>query len=78
MALDREKNILFKFVDDENNEKFHIHTPLIESPKLSKIANREILLKLDNLQPAGSFKIRGIGHLVQEGKRTGKTSAGNY
>lgn len=32
-------------------------------------------MKLDNLQPAGSFKIRGIGHLVQEGKRTGKTSA---
>ncbi len=24
-----------------------------------------VLLKLDNLQPSGSFKIRGIGHTVQ-------------
>ena len=45
--------------------KLHEHTPLIKSPKLSKICGREVLLKLDNLQPSGSFKIRGIGHLVQ-------------
>ena len=33
------------------------------------------MLKLDNLQPGGSFKIRGIGHLVQEGIKNGKKSA---
>lgn len=39
-------------------------TPLIESPKLSLAAGCRILLKLENLQPSGSFKIRGLGNLV--------------
>lgn len=43
--------------------KMHIHTPLVPSQVLSTRAGRQILLKLDNLQPAGSFKIRGHGHL---------------
>jgi len=54
----------------------HVKTPLVESPKLSALAGRKVLLKLDNLQPGGSFKIRGIGHLVQDGKANGKKSAG--
>ena len=56
--------------------KLHAKTPLVESPKLSKLAGRQVLLKLDNLQPSGSFKIRGIGNLVQEGKKENKLSAG--
>jgi len=55
--------------------KLHEHTPLIKSNKLSKICGRDVWLKLDNLQPSGSFKIRGLGHLVQEGIKQGKTSA---
>lgn len=43
----------------------HIRTPLIHSPKLSKQSGHNIYLKLDNLQPSGSFKIRGIGRSVQ-------------
>jgi L-serine/L-threonine ammonia-lyase len=49
----------------------HIHTPLIESFPLSKRTGRRIWLKMENLQPAGSFKIRGIGLLCQQGKREG-------
>ncbi|KAK4615318.1 Catabolic L-serine/threonine dehydratase [Fulvia fulva] len=39
-------------------------TPLIESVNLSKAAGCRIFLKLDNLQPSGSFKSRGLGNLV--------------
>ncbi len=39
----------------------HISTPLLESRPLSQLTGREIWLKMDALQPAGSFKIRGIG-----------------
>ena len=49
----------------------YIRTPLIESFSLSKRAGRRILLKMENLQPAGSFKIRGIGLLCQQGKQDG-------
>ncbi|WPH04787.1 Hypothetical protein R9X50_00768300 [Acrodontium crateriforme] len=37
-------------------------TPLIESAELSKQAGCRIFLKLENLQPSGSFKSRGIGN----------------
>lgn len=40
----------------------HIETPLLASSALSNIAGRTIWLKMDALQPPGSFKIRGIGH----------------
>jgi len=42
-----------------------ISTPLIESSALSIAAGCRIFLKLENLQPAGSFKSRGIGNLVR-------------
>ncbi|CAM1508380.1 Fc.00g052280.m01.CDS01 [Cosmosporella sp. VM-42] len=41
-----------------------LRTPCIPSPQLSRIAGCNILLKLDNLQPSGSFKSRGIGNLM--------------
>ncbi|KAI4246505.1 MAG: hypothetical protein L6R40_001868 [Gallowayella cf. fulva] len=41
-----------------------IETPLIESSALSKAAGCRIFLKLENLQPSGSFKSRGIGALL--------------
>ncbi len=34
-------------------------TPVVHSPWLSGVAGAEVWLKLENLQPAGSFKIRG-------------------
>jgi L-serine/L-threonine ammonia-lyase len=49
----------------------HIRTPLIESLPLSKRWGKQVLLKMENLQPSGSFKIRGIGLLCQTGRDEG-------
>ncbi|HGA2316248.1 TPA: pyridoxal-phosphate dependent enzyme [Pseudomonas putida] len=43
----------------------HIHTPLIESRPLSLAAGGAVWLKLDALQPCGSFKLRGVGHACE-------------
>jgi len=45
-------------------EKLHIDTPLIRSDPLSALTNMYVYLKLDCLQPSGSFKIRGIGRTI--------------
>ncbi|KAF2099218.1 tryptophan synthase beta subunit-like PLP-dependent enzyme [Rhizodiscina lignyota] len=39
-------------------------TPLIESAALSRAAGCKVFMKLDNLQPSGSFKSRGIGNYL--------------
>lgn len=52
-------------------QPLHIDTPLFESRPLSILASRSVWLKLDALQPPGSFKIRGIGHACQEYVRRG-------
>lgn len=49
----------------------HIRTPLILHPSLST-ATRRIWLKLENLQPSGSFKLRGMGLLCTQAKAAGK------
>lgn len=43
----------------------HLDTPLVESRPLSLAAGRRVWLKLDALQPSGSFKTRGLGHACQ-------------
>ena len=43
----------------------HIPTPLIESRPLSLSAGRPVWLKLEALQPCGSFKLRGVGHACE-------------
>ncbi|XP_072103965.1 serine dehydratase-like isoform X1 [Mobula birostris] len=45
---------------------FHICTPLHKSLALSKAAGTTVYIKLENVQPTGSFKIRGVGHLCQK------------
>ncbi len=60
----------------------HIDTPLVESLQLSVIAGRSVWLKLDALQPPGSFKIRGIGYacetyMAQGARRFISSSGGN-
>jgi len=50
----------------------HIQTPLILHPGLAT-PERRIWLKLDNLQPSGSFKLRGMGLLCTEAAEAGKT-----
>lgn len=60
----------------------HIETPLFESRALSAHAGRSVWLKMEALQPPGSFKIRGIGlackHYVLRGAtRLLSSSGGN-
>lgn len=62
--------------------KLHIETPLFESRALSWNTGRTIWLKMESMQPTGSFKIRGIGlacqQYVQDGaKRIISSSGGN-
>lgn len=58
----------------------HLETPLLESHPLSQASGRSIWLKMDALQPPGSFKIRGIGaaceHHAANGKRRFASSSG--
>ena len=46
----------------ESMTKLHVETPLIESLSLGKYCSGDVWLKMEALQPVGSFKIRGIGH----------------
>ncbi|MGI9318378.1 MAG: pyridoxal-phosphate dependent enzyme [bacterium] len=63
------------------NVPLHIVTPLIQSARLSQ-PDARIWLKMEALQPAGSFKNRGIGHACQHyisqgAKRLISSSGGN-
>lgn len=53
------------------SRNLHVRTPLVPSVEISEKAGREVLLKLENVQPSGSFKIRGIGHLCSKAKANG-------
>lgn len=58
----------------------HINTPLVHSRALSILSGKSVLLKLDALQPSGSFKLRGVGAIcerfAQQGKSTFVSSSG--
>ena len=49
----------------------HIETPLIESGAMSSMPGQSVWLKMEALQPPGSFKIRGIGYACEEYARRG-------
>ncbi|NXI46223.1 SDSL protein, partial [Galbula dea] len=55
----------------KGEKPFHIVSPALESLPLSKAAGTKVYMKLENVQPTGSFKIRGIGHLCQEAAKKG-------
>ncbi len=44
----------------------HLNTPLLRAPPELVGADRTVWLKMDALQPSGSFKLRGVGRLVQQ------------
>lgn len=48
----------------------HIETPLLESAALST-PGQSVWLKMEALQPPGSFKIRGVGYACEEYVRRG-------
>jgi L-serine/L-threonine ammonia-lyase len=49
----------------------HIETPLIESAAMSNQPGQSVWLKMEALQPPGSFKIRGIGFACEQYARRG-------
>lgn len=59
-------------------------TPLVGSPALSAIAGGEVLLKLENQQAGGSFKVRGALHALitladaERARGVVASSAGNH
>lgn len=58
-------------------------TPLVESPVLSDLAGTPVFLKLETVQPTGSFKLRGatnaLAMLIEAGcKRVVTASTGNH
>jgi L-serine/L-threonine ammonia-lyase len=50
----------------------HLDTPLLHSMPLSRAAGRSVALKMDALQPCGSFKLRGVGAACEYHARHGK------
>ncbi len=51
----------------------HVVTPTIQSTELSRAAGLEVMLKIESIQPCGSFKLRGIGHACESLLRGGAT-----
>lgn len=49
----------------------HIATPLVSSRPLSLLTSRNVMLKMEALQPPGSFKLRGIGLACETYQRQG-------
>lgn len=68
----------------ETLKEHNLKTPLVKNEWLSKQYGCEVYLKLENLQPVGSFKLRGatnmIANLSEEERKKGviAVSAGNH
>ncbi|KAI2621558.1 tryptophan synthase beta subunit-like PLP-dependent enzyme [Xylaria nigripes] len=58
--------------------RLYIETPCILSPELSRAAGCNIYLKLENLQPSGSFKSRGIGSLMLRAVRSSRMGRAHF
>jgi len=44
----------------------YINSPIIESLRMGQMVNSRVWLKMDCLQPSGSFKLRGISHACKK------------
>jgi len=51
--------------------RLHVETPIIESIPLTRRVGQRVWLKMEALQPTGSFKIRGIGFACQRHLESG-------
>lgn len=49
----------------------HIATPVLEHRELSARLGKQVWLKMENVQPSGSFKLRGIGLMCQRAAANG-------
>lgn len=53
-------------MSNDSFPQIYVRTPLIESVAFkSYAAQRKVFLKLENLQPSGSFKLRGVSEQVK-------------
>ena len=52
----------------------HVVTPTLDSTPLARASGVPTWVKLESLQPTGSFKIRGIGRACEEAKAAGARS----
>jgi L-serine/L-threonine ammonia-lyase len=55
----------------QESRSLYIQTPLIYSEPISRVSNSAVWLKLEALQPSGSFKNRGMGRLCQQYAKEG-------
>ncbi len=86
MSTSKKINVTLAHIKEAQNllKKYLPPTPLLLNPWLSGVFGCEIYLKLENMQPIGSFKIRGatfrISQLTTQEKRKGiiTASAGNH
>ena len=53
--------------------RLHVETPLLESLPLSRCVSGRVWLKMEALQPCGSFKARGIGFACRRYHEQGRT-----
>ncbi len=60
-------------VNSARSNPLHAVTPLLESNPLSALFGGSVILKMEALQPVGSFKIRGIGKACQAAFHGGAT-----
>ncbi|KAI1117168.1 tryptophan synthase beta subunit-like PLP-dependent enzyme [Nemania sp. NC0429] len=58
--------------------KLHIETPCLPSRELSRIAGCNVYLKLENLQPSGSFKSRGMGTVMSRALLSSSTGRAHF
>ncbi|XP_015758695.1 PREDICTED: L-serine dehydratase/L-threonine deaminase-like [Acropora digitifera] len=61
----------WRTVTKMETEALHIKTPVLESHPLTTLSGFRVFLKLENVQPVSSFKIRGVGNLCQKAMRKG-------
>ncbi|KNC76710.1 hypothetical protein SARC_10803 [Sphaeroforma arctica JP610] len=52
-------------------QPLHLCTPLLLSSTLSGRCQRDVYLKLECVQPGGSFKVRGLGRMIQKAQSKG-------
>ncbi|KAH9904741.1 tryptophan synthase beta subunit-like PLP-dependent enzyme [Xylariomycetidae sp. FL2044] len=64
------------YATEPEPQKLSIETPCIPSAALSRAAGCNIFLKLENLQPSGSFKSRGIGAMMHRALKAHHEKAG--
>lgn len=58
--------LVIKTILKMSSRPLHVQTPLIHSSKLTQVFGKgPVYLKLENIQPSGSFKIRGMGATCQ-------------